>query len=410
MTAIVVTFNGAGTTAWTCPVGVTSVQAEVWGAGGGGGVGAGGEGGGGGGGYSIETAFAVTAGSNYDVVRGAGGTPGVAGGDSYFNTAGTVMAKGGAGGLGRAGGAGGAAASGVGDTKYSGGNGGTGVAGGAGAGGGGGSSAGSGANGNNGANAMLAVGGAGGAAPTDGSAGGAGGNLAAAGNNGTGFGAGAGGGGAGADAGTGGDGKVTLTYNQTITGSSSGITLAKSNAAATGTLTIESVADATIGGGLEVDGTGVPYSWVGVLIGGSKNMCATNVGPLEISLDLVISVLLVNIANEGETAVADTDVHIATIDPSGNQTNLTWGVEATWTEVDSTDFEGAYKVTVNADQFDEPGVWYILVYPATPGAYYGIPCNFICQVVHQQWPRFSADFYDTYRRMTEFLDSQGVSK
>jgi hypothetical protein len=67
-------------TTWTCPVGVTSIQVEAWGAGGGGGgagTGAGRAGGGGGGGsYVKNTAVTVVPGTTYSIQVGFGGVPG----------------------------------------------------------------------------------------------------------------------------------------------------------------------------------------------------------------------------------------------------------------------------------------------------------------------------------------------
>ena len=68
---------------WNCPVGVTSVQVECWGAGGGSGgtstntARAGG--GGAGGGYVMNTAISVISGTNYTLAIGAGGTAGGSG-------------------------------------------------------------------------------------------------------------------------------------------------------------------------------------------------------------------------------------------------------------------------------------------------------------------------------------------
>ncbi|MBK9160040.1 MAG: LamG domain-containing protein [Nitrosomonadales bacterium] len=149
---------------WTAPAGVTSVDVEVWGGGGAGGgnpTTTDGGGGGGGGAYSKTTAIPVVPGTIYTVTVGTGGI-GVAGGnggvggDSWFNSAATIMAKGGAGGAvpvggaGGLGGAGGAAAAGVGAIKFSGGNGGTGRNSNTGRGAPGGSSAGTAANGTSG--------------------------------------------------------------------------------------------------------------------------------------------------------------------------------------------------------------------------------------------------------------------
>jgi Alginate lyase/Immunoglobulin domain/Glycine-rich domain len=116
------TFTTPGTTTWTCPVGVTSIQVECWGGGGAGGsairtpnsnsVQYGG--GGAGGAYARENFYTVIPGNTYYVTVGAGGlaatgtlTNGVTvpGGDSWFNSvnsepvgAGNCVAKGGDGG------------------------------------------------------------------------------------------------------------------------------------------------------------------------------------------------------------------------------------------------------------------------------------------------------------------------
>lgn len=196
---------------WTCPEGVTVVQVECWGGGGGGGVSAAGEGGGGGGAYAITNAIPVDAGEDYTVTVGAGGGPGIAGGDSWFIDTGEVLAKGGSAGNARTGGTGGQAASCVGDQAYNGGNGGT-ASGINSGGGGGGSSGGTGANGNNGAANTLGAGGAGGTAPAGGGAGANGGTFTATGGTATEVGGGGGGGSASANAGSGFAGKVVLTY------------------------------------------------------------------------------------------------------------------------------------------------------------------------------------------------------
>lgn len=76
-----------------------------------------------------KKAYSVTPSTGYTVSVGAGGTAGSSsggtggnGGDTYFNTTGVLLAKGGKGG-GNPDGAGGADSSGVGDIKYSGGQG-----------------------------------------------------------------------------------------------------------------------------------------------------------------------------------------------------------------------------------------------------------------------------------------------
>lgn len=196
---------------------------ECWAGGGSGAVGSNAASGGGGGAYSRLNSLAVTAGTSYTVTVGAGGVGlstsgnGNAGGDSWFSSTGTVLAKGGTGGNAGASAtsaAGGAAGSGVGDIKYSGGASGTAGAGGGASGGGGG--AGSQGDGVASANAGVsagtggvggggAYGGAGTAGVVGGSSTGAttcGGASGGAGNGGTGSG------------GTGG-GLVQLTYTAT---------------------------------------------------------------------------------------------------------------------------------------------------------------------------------------------------
>ncbi len=221
------TFTTAGSTTWTCPAGVFSAQVECWGGGGSGGAGingggttnGSGAGGGGGGAYALK-AVAVTPGTVYNLVVGAGGAAGTTsnpGADSTFNAT-TVVARGGAAGasvngqlLAGSGGAGGSAAGSVGDTTFSGGTGANGVAGAnPNGGGGGGSSAGTASSGNNGSTTTA------GAAVTGGGAGGNGATSSANGSNAS----SPGGGGGGAktasstqrNGGAGGTGKVAITY------------------------------------------------------------------------------------------------------------------------------------------------------------------------------------------------------
>lgn len=156
----VVSFTSTGTTTWTAPAGVTSVEYLVVGGGGGAGNGYDNAGGGGGGGGMVLTGtLSVTPGQSYTVTVGTGGTggadtrtnnPGTAGNPSVFAS---VTALGGGQGLGsRTGGAAGAAQ--VGST--------TAPTGGSGSGGGNGGKGGGGAGGAGSANSG-ATGGAGGA-------------------------------------------------------------------------------------------------------------------------------------------------------------------------------------------------------------------------------------------------------
>lgn len=189
----VTTFNSTST--WVAPADGT-VNVKAWGGGGGGGGAnngtASGGGGGGGGAYSEETTFSVTKDTSYTVTVGAGGSGGTNangtdGGDSWFNSTGTVLAKGGVKGTistpGQ-GGAGGASGSGVGDTKTSGGNGGNGATGAGTASGGSGGSGGDTTGGGNGGNGSGSTGGTAGAAGTTNGAAGVAGTNSANGTNG----------------------------------------------------------------------------------------------------------------------------------------------------------------------------------------------------------------------------------
>jgi hypothetical protein len=229
------TFSTTGT--WTCPAGVNFVQVECWGAGGAGGSGQGNTtkcdmGGGAGGAYSKANSISVTPGTTYTVTVGTGGigqtltanyTTSVAGGDSWFISTSTVLAKGGAGAAGLVGsgttelttiGGVGTTTGSIGDVKFAGGNGANGGSGYGG--GGGGSGAGTGSAGNSGSSNTA------GAAVTGGGAGGNGRSNSSAGNGTTPTGIGGGGGGAYAAAsssqrtgGSGANGKVVLTWTVT---------------------------------------------------------------------------------------------------------------------------------------------------------------------------------------------------
>ena len=145
-----VTVPYLATGSFTPPTGVTSVTVECWGGGGHGSTqSSNGQGGGGGGGAYARSTLTVVPGTPYTVTVGAGSTSVAAGGDSWFNTAGTILAKGGSSVANNtaAGAAGGTAAASIGTTKFSGGAGATSTT----NSGGGGSSAGTAATGANGA-------------------------------------------------------------------------------------------------------------------------------------------------------------------------------------------------------------------------------------------------------------------
>ncbi len=232
-----VTFADAGILSWTAPAGVTSVTAEAWGGGGRGGSrtlasGNGGGGGGGGGAYSRRDSIAVTPGTSYTVVVGAGATgTAAAGGDSYFISCGdpNVCARGGVSGVKNSGvgAVGGSASTGYGDIRFSGGRG---------AntpgnlnGGGGGSSAGTSDNGNYTSSTGTSTGAT---APTGGGNGGNGfvspSSTSGNGSPGSAPGGGGGGGklgssGAGGEGGSGADGQVVISWDAfPITSSSTG--------------------------------------------------------------------------------------------------------------------------------------------------------------------------------------------
>lgn len=157
------TYNATGNQTFTVPAGVTQITVECWGGGGrGGSRTSNGYGGGGGGGAYSRSVLSVTPGSTINLFVGAGAPASTSttppnGGDSWFGSNTTVMAKGGnsVGNNTTGGATGGIANDGYGDVRFDGGNGAN--ASGS-AGGGGGSSAGSNTNGtnatnNNGANA-----------------------------------------------------------------------------------------------------------------------------------------------------------------------------------------------------------------------------------------------------------------
>ncbi len=111
---------------FTPPAGVTQVVVECWGAGGRGGTRTtNGQGGGGGGGAYSRALVPVTPLTPYTVTVGIGSTSAAPGGDSWFGTSGTVMAKGGnsVANNTNGGATGGSAAVSVGTVKFSGGNG-----------------------------------------------------------------------------------------------------------------------------------------------------------------------------------------------------------------------------------------------------------------------------------------------
>ena len=210
---IVTTYTNSGS--FTVPVGVTEVTVECWGGGGRGGTRTtNGGGAGGGGGAYARSVLTVVPGNIYTVTRGLGSTGTGAGGDSWFGTNTTILAKGGnsVANNGNSGATGGAFGSSIGDVRFAGGDGADGGNGTNVNGGGGGSSAGPSSVGTDATSATGATaptgGGNGGNGKTgtqgdasDGSAPGGGGGGGKRTSNGT------------RDGGSGANGRVVVTYN-----------------------------------------------------------------------------------------------------------------------------------------------------------------------------------------------------
>ncbi len=136
-----VVFDSPGATQFDVPATITKITVEAWGAGGRGSARTTGNNvalaGGGGGAYS-RSEFTVTPGDTFDLYVGAGATNTSAGGDSWFGSVSTVMAKGGGSVANNSNtpGAGGLASAGVGTVKFNGGTGALGTGGSFGGGGG----------------------------------------------------------------------------------------------------------------------------------------------------------------------------------------------------------------------------------------------------------------------------------
>lgn len=230
--------SGSGT--FVVPEGITSITVEVWGGGGrGGSRTSNGRGGGGGGGAYSQSVFSVTPGQSFNYSVGAGSSTTAAGGDTWFGTATTLMAKGGSSvpNNNTNGALGGQATAGFGDIKFNGGRGFNASISGPNFSGGGGSSASSNGNGLN-LTATNATSAAGATAPIGGGNGGVGRPSQNSGGNGN----SPGGGGGGAvrtssgtrDGGAGGNGQIIITYTCPCftvldNGSLSGVTIIRFN-------------------------------------------------------------------------------------------------------------------------------------------------------------------------------------
>lgn len=204
-----------GDSSFEVPEGVTSITVEVWGAGGRGGsrsnnTAGNGRGGGGGGGAYSRSVITVTPGQIFDFSVGAGSSSNsIPGGDTWFGSPTTLMAKGGASAVTNTtnGALGGQAIAGFGDVKFNGGNGANSTGSGS---GGGGSSAGINSNGGDGGVT------AGGTAPSGGGNGANGRTSQGGGSNASALGGGGGGAvrtsSATRNGGNGGNGQIIITY------------------------------------------------------------------------------------------------------------------------------------------------------------------------------------------------------
>lgn len=356
----VIAFNAPGSSTWTCPANVSSVQVECWGGGGAGGsaqrTGGSGTvqygGGGAGGAYSMYNTYSVIPGNTYYINVGAGaansssvtGTT-VAGGDSWFNSTNTnsinIIAKGGAGGVSaignttatayRLGGTGSAVTS-AGNVLWAGGSGAAGISGAA---GGGGSSAGTGSIGASATTSMGAT------APVGGGNGG-GGVTSGSQNGGSGSTPGGGGGGARDSSGVtqaggaGASGQVILTASVlavvTVPDAPTAVSAVAGNAQASvgftapffnGGATITSFTATASPGGAFVTGTGSPLVITGLTNGTAYTftVSATNsvgTGVASSSSPAVTPAAVPGAPNAVTAAAGDTQASVSFTAPVSN--------------------------------------------------------------------------------------------
>lgn len=137
--------------------------------------------------------------------------------------------------------------------------------------------------------------------------------------------------------------------------------------------------------------------------------CAQTIyaNPSEAGLDLEIPFTLVDSASgEPETGKVDSDCYIAMRDPAGTTTQLVVTTDFTFTEIDSTNLDGAYVVKILTAAIPEPGLYQLFIYPVTFLDF--DPINVQVEIVNKQWPRLAPDFDTLFQRMKTFLDSNGV--
>ncbi len=356
------------TGSFTVPTGVTCIQVEAWGGGGSGGqrTSDGVTGGGGGGAYA-RSIITVIPGNTYTVTVGSGalGSSSSAGGDSWFGTATTVMAKGGnsVSSNNTSGASGGSGLASIGNIiTYNGGNGANGSGTTA---GGGGSSAGTGSDGNNGTNQN------GGSAPSGGGNGGNGSTVNdVAGSNG--FLPGGGGGGSRRDNGTinggnGADGLIIISWGS-LPSSSAAIpvitsiplcagstTVSGSSSDADGTI-INVFADGNSIGSTTVSG-GAWSATVSALVGGQQ-VTATAQKSGECSTAPSDAVIVgappaaAGPISGTSAACAGTTSLIYSVDPVSGATNYIWTVPTGWT---ITNGQGTNSITVTAGAAGQGG-------------------------------------------------------
>ena len=244
------TYSTKGSGSFTVPAGVSCVMVQAWGSGGGGSAKDDGGGGGGGGAYA-SSVLTLTSGNSYTFYIGDGGSDGVAGEATTFNSTDIIAAGGSSNNstssTGSTGAVGGTIAASTGTVKYAGGSGGNGAGGGSSkhGGGGGGGSATSSANGSNGSSTSNDTGASGGSGE---GAGGKGGNSGGSGSSGTSPGGGGGGNGnnGSSDAGNGAVGRIILTWvdASNFSSSASATTICAQSASAV-TITSTSLSNGT---------------------------------------------------------------------------------------------------------------------------------------------------------------------
>lgn len=138
--------------------------------------------------------------------------------------------------------------------------------------------------------------------------------------------------------------------------------------------------------------------------------CTTVLNPTETGIDVIIPIFFtISAGEEGKTGLVNTDVTWTLVDPDGNVSNPS----VTLTEVDSGGAPGAYFVTIDADVFTAAttpiGIFQLFAQIETGGAADATHCAYTVEIVNKQWARFGPDFDSLFRRVTDFLQREGVA-